>query len=104
MAWLTFVGRNTLPVYVVHVLFVSAITSLLLLAKGQRWLEVLGPVLPPVVAGLAVLAALGFWRLTRNLPVLRFGFVAPDWFATGRPATSSRNTAGSAEPVEQDPR
>jgi uncharacterized membrane protein YcfT len=104
MAWLTFVGRNTLPVYVVHVLFVSAITSLLLLAKGQRWLEVLGPVLPLLVAGLAVLAALGFWRLTRNLPLLRFGFVAPDWFATRRPAASARHLAGSAESVERDQR
>jgi uncharacterized membrane protein YcfT len=104
MAWLTFVGRNTLPVYVVHVLFVSAITSLLLLARGQRWLEVLGPVLPPIVAGLAVVAALGFWRLTRNLPVLKYGFVAPDWFATRSPAIPPRNLATSVEPAERDPR
>jgi uncharacterized membrane protein YcfT len=104
MAWLTFIGRNTLPVYVVHVLFVSAITSLLLLARGQRWLEVLGPVLPLLVAGLAVGCALGFWRLTRNLPVLRLGYVAPDWFAAARPATAPRHLAESARPVERDPR
>lgn len=86
MAWLAYVGRNTLPVYVLHILFVSAITSLLLLADGEAWLDRLAPIIPPLVAGVAVAAALGFWRLTRALPVLRYGYQAPAWYS-GRRAT-----------------
>ncbi|SDM76350.1 Uncharacterized membrane protein YcfT [Cryobacterium flavum] len=86
--WLTYVGRNTLPIYVVHVLFVSAITSLLLLARGQAWLDRLAPVLPLIVAGGAVAASLLFWRLVRDLPVLRYGFAVPTWFS-GRPPVAA---------------
>ncbi|AND16751.1 acyltransferase [Rathayibacter tritici] len=82
--WITFIGRNTLPVYVVHVLFVSLATSVLLLFEGQRWLDVIGPVVPLLVCALGVAAALGYWRLTRDLPVLRYGFRAPAWFSGAR--------------------
>ncbi|PPI25989.1 acyltransferase [Rathayibacter sp. AY1B5] len=82
--WITFIGRNTLPVYVVHVLFVSLATSALLLFQGQRWLDVIGPVVPLLVCGSGVAAALGYWRLTRDLPVLKYGFQAPAWFSGSR--------------------
>ena len=101
MVWLTYVGRNTLPIYVVHVLFVSALTSLLLLARGQGWLDRIGPVLPVLVAAGAVGASLLLWRLVRALPVLRYGFAAPGWFS-GRgpapedPAGAAASTSGDA--------
>lgn len=97
MNWLAYVGRNTLPIYVVHVLFVSAITSLLLLYRGEAWLDRLGPVLPLLVAGGAVAASLLFWRLVRDLPVLRYGFVVPTWFAGRAPGVTAAVPAGSAE-------
>ncbi|MDJ0347982.1 acyltransferase family protein [Cryobacterium sp. PH29-G1] len=97
MAWLTYIGRNTLPIYVVHVLAVSAITSLLLLAHGQVWLERLAPVLPVLVAGSAVAASLLVWRLLRDLPVLRYAFAVPTWFSGRAPASEAR--AGAAASV-----
>jgi len=103
MRWLPVVGRHTLPVYVLHVLVVSALTSLLLIADGQRWLALAGPAVPVIVAAAAVGISLGIWRLTRDLPVLRYGYEAPDWFR-GRPVPSSphRRTADDAPPVRHD--
>jgi uncharacterized membrane protein YcfT len=89
--WITYIGRNTLPVYVVHVLFVSLTTSLLLLFDGQRWLDAIGPAVPLIVCGVAVAAALGYWRLTRDLPVLKYGFQAPRWFSGSRESVESRS-------------
>lgn len=88
--WITFIGRNTLPVYVVHVLVVSLATSALLLFDGQRWLDAIGPVVPLLVCAIGVAAALGYWRLTREVPVLMYGFQAPRWFSGAR----SRVTSG----------
>ena len=103
MIWLSFVGRNTLPIYVVHVLFVSALTSLLLLARGQTWLDRLGPVLPVLVAGGAVAASLLLWRLVRDLPVLRYGFTVPTWFSGRAPAREvAAGTAASASAASAD--
>ncbi|WP_104082524.1 acyltransferase family protein [Cryobacterium sp. Y11] len=110
MAWLNYVGRNTLPIYVMHVLFLSLITSLLLPWRGQAWLDRFGPALPLLVAGGGVAAALLFWRVVRDLPVLRYGFEVPLWFA-GRPrivqavAGAAGEAAASASPntVERMP-
>ena len=104
MSWLAYVGRNTLPIYVVHVLFVSALTSLLLLARGAAWLDRLGPVLPVLVAGGAVAASLLVWRLVRDLPLLRYGFIVPRWFAAPTrfghaPGLTSAAPADSAERI-----
>ena len=100
MAWLGYVGRNTLPVYVIHVLFVSALTTAVLAVAQQSIVERLGPVLPPIIALTAVGLSLGFWRLTRTLPVLRYGYRVPTWFS-GRPRTSSleaRSTPSAGAP------
>jgi uncharacterized membrane protein YcfT len=105
--WLTYVGRNTLPIYVVHVLFVSALTSLLLLARGQTWLDRLGPALPLLVAGGAVAASLGFWHLVRDRPVLRYGFAVPAWFSGRAPAgnvTAKAAASVSAQAAESPER
>ena len=100
MAWLAYVGRNTLPIYVVHVLLVSLITSLLLLYRVQAWLDRLGPALPPLVAGLAVAASLLLWRLVRDLPVLRYAFAVPIWFAGRAPAAGEAAASPSAETAD----
>jgi uncharacterized membrane protein YcfT len=84
MHWLAYVGRNTLPVYVLHIFFVNALTLGLLLASGQGWLRALGPALPVLVAAVSVALALGLWRITRTLPALRFGYAAPRWFSGRR--------------------
>jgi len=108
MAWLAYVGRNTLPIYVVHVLLVSLITSLLLIGRGQAWLDRVGPALPLLVAGLAVAASLLLWRLVRDLPVLRYAFAVPIWFsgpvpgaAAGKAVASPSTDVAAADPAER---
>lgn len=88
-AWLAYIGRHTLPVYVIHVLIVSALTIAVLPAAGTGALRLAAPVLPLLVAGTAVATSLGIWRLTRSLPVLRFGFEVPTWFS-GQPRVGER--------------
>jgi uncharacterized membrane protein YcfT len=85
MRWLPWVGRNTLPVYVLHIFFVNILIGLVLLVSDQPWLEALRLAIPFAVALVSVLLAIGLWRVTRDVPVLRFGYVPPRWFS-GRPA------------------
>ena len=94
-AWLADIGRHTLPIYVIHVLVVSALTSALLPAADTAALRVAAPVLPVLIAGAAVAIALVIWRLTRSLPVLRYGFEVPTWFST-RPRTDTSASVASA--------
>jgi uncharacterized membrane protein YcfT len=105
MAWLSYVGRNTLPVYVAHVLLVSTFTSLLLLLPEGGAVQRLAPVIPVLVAGGAVAASLGLWVLVRRVPVLGSGYLAPTWFS-GRPpapAVASRpDSPGPDSPRHDD--
>jgi len=98
LAWLTYVGRNTLPIYVVHVLFVSAFTSVLLLARGQTWLDRLGILLPVLVAGAAVAASLLLWRAIGDLPLLRYAFTVPPWFSGRAESNERRPTSATDSP------
>ncbi len=96
MRWVPWVGRHTLPVYVLHIFFVNILILLVLLAGDQRWVVALGPALPLVVAAVATLAAVGVWRLTRDLPILRYAYVPPAWFSGTRSASLPvRTTSGS---------
>ncbi|MGO4691453.1 acyltransferase family protein [Glaciibacter sp. 2TAF33] len=96
MRWLPYIGRTTLPVYVLHIFFVNLLTLALVPASGQGWLRALGPALPVLVAAVSVALALGVWRVTRDLPVLRYGYAVPTWFS-GRPRPAVEPVgAGSA--------
>ncbi len=99
MRWLPWVGRNTLPVYVVHIFFVNVLIGMVLLARDTAFVRALGPALPLIVAAVAVVLALAFWRLTRDLPVLRYGYVPPAWFS----GTRRTPLAASGEPLAAVP-
>lgn len=75
-----FIGRNTLPIYVAHIILIAALsTTLGVLADGglpealTHAVPVLGPV---VVVSLALLAA----TLAARSRVLRYLFEVPAWF------------------------
>lgn len=77
-------GSRTLQVYVTHVLVLSAITSALLVAQTTPLagaVAVLAPVLPLLMAGLAVGASLVIARAAEALPVGRLLYAAPAWFS-----------------------
>lgn len=105
LRWLPWVGRNTLPVYVLHIFFVNVLIGLVLLLGDQPWLVALRLAVPFAVALVSVLLALGLWRVTRDIPVLRFGYVPPRWFS-GRPVAPppepalAPSGAGDAETVK----
>lgn len=98
MRWLPWIGRNTLPVYVLHIFFVNILIGLVLLARDEQWVRVLGPALPLVVATVAVVLSIGFWLLTRDVPILRYGYVPPAWFS-GR--MSGRLTEPASSPAAE---
>lgn len=75
IAWL---GKQTLPIYVAHVLFVGAMTAALLPVRDHPIVDAMRPVLPVLVMAAATAAALGLWLLSRNLPVLRYAYIAPN--------------------------
>jgi uncharacterized membrane protein YcfT len=100
MRWLPWIGRNTLPVYVVHIFFVNILIGMVLLARDQAWVRALGPALPLVVAAVAVLLAIGFWRVTRDVPVLRYGYVPPAWFSGRTPERVSDQASPPAAQSE----
>ncbi|NKX56877.1 acyltransferase [Arthrobacter sp. E918] len=87
---LKYLGRNTLPIYVVHVIIVAFLATLLSLAghlpAGLRL------ILPLLVAAAAVCLALGLTRILRR-PLLRFAYEAPEWFSGAAPAKIPATTA-----------
>lgn len=105
LGWVATVGRHTLPVYVLHVLFVSAITTSLTHWRGSAWLTALGPVLPLLVSAVAVAASLGTWRVTRDLPGLQHLYAVPRWFSGAGRATPSEaprpGASGSTDVVDR---
>lgn len=77
-------GSRTLQVYVTHVLVLSAITSALLVAGTTPLagaVAALAPVLPLLMAALAVGASLVIARAAEALPVGRLLYTAPAWFS-----------------------
>ncbi|MEE3851380.1 acyltransferase [Gordonia sp. LSe1-13] len=71
------IGRQTLPIYVAHVLVIGALTSLLSRVADTSALDVVRPVLPVVVMAAAVAISLLIWRAIRDVPVLRYAYEAP---------------------------
>ena len=64
--WLREIGTRTLPVYLVH--FYPILIAIALLGPVAGSLRELSFLLPPALAVLAVLSALGFHRVTRRVP------------------------------------
>ncbi|MGV9713265.1 acyltransferase family protein [Gordonia sp. NPDC003424] len=71
------IGRQTLPIYVAHVIIIGAITGLLLPLADTAALDALRPVLPILVMVTAVCASLMLWLLVRSRPVVRYLYEAP---------------------------
>ncbi|MGM0931631.1 MAG: acyltransferase family protein [Actinomycetota bacterium] len=80
---LEYLGRNTLPIYVAHVIVIAFLTTLLSLAGdlpvGVRL------ILPLLVAVGAVCLPLGLMLVFRR-PFLRYAYEAPEWFSGPVPA------------------
>ncbi|MFW0786042.1 acyltransferase family protein [Gordonia sp. CPCC 206044] len=93
LAWM---GRQTLPIYVAHVLFIGALTSALRRVADNPVVDAVRPVLPLLVMAIAVAASLALWRAVRDLPVLRYLYEAPSWVRT------VFGFIRSAEPSESD--
>ena len=89
-AVLEYLGRNTLPIYVAHVIVIAFLTTLLSLtgdlSVGTRL------VLPPLVALGAVCLSLGFMVVLRG-PFLRYAYEAPGWFRGPVPTKVLAGTA-----------
>ncbi|TNC19253.1 hypothetical protein FHE66_04000 [Georgenia sp. 311] len=86
MWWLEFLGRRTLPIYVLHFYPVIVLSALLEpVAARIGWAA---PVLPLVLTAGAILFSLGVERVTRQVPGL---YTLPS--VRRRPATSARRPA-----------
>lgn len=87
MGWLEFLGRRTLPIYVLHFYPILVLCALLEpVAARTGWAA---PVLPPVLTVVAILVSLGVERVTRRVP----GLYALPSVRRRRPAPDARRPA-----------
>jgi uncharacterized membrane protein YcfT len=75
-----FLGANTLPIYVSHVIILSALVALLRPAADSRTVQLVGPALPVITAAVAIAVSLGVWRFLRAPRATRWLYVPPEWF------------------------
>ncbi len=76
-----YLGRNTIQIYVLHVLLI-ALTYTLLESWGVTAADGVASWLIPIgTAVLAIAVSLGIEVLAAQTPVLRYGFTAPRWFS-----------------------
>ena len=66
--WLHRLGSHTLPIYLIH--FYPILITVALIRQFDVELERASLLIPPVMAVVAILVALGLWRLTRRVPGL----------------------------------
>lgn len=66
--WLHRLGSHTLPIYLLH--FYPILITVALLRPFASELEGAAVVIPPLMTVIAILVALGVWRLTRRVPGL----------------------------------
>lgn len=81
---MTYLGAHTLPIYVLHYYPIFLMVAALHSRSG--WAEPFAPVLPPVVAGLAVLVVLGVHLFLRRIP----------WLWKAPPLPSPRRTRAAS--------
>lgn len=71
-------GRKTLPVYLAHTSFILVIALVLWLPIPHALVSVLAPILPPVVAALAIYLCLVLYRIASR-GRLRYLYDVPQW-------------------------
>lgn len=76
-----YLGTRTLPVYLTHTTIILIVVWLLAWTLPLPELAVLGAVLPPLLAALAIAVSLGLSRLFARNRVLRYVYEQPPWFA-----------------------
>lgn len=76
-----YLGTRTLPVYLTHTTIILIVVWVLARTVRLPDLAVLGAVLPPVLAALAIAASLLISRAVANNRVLRYAYEQPGWFA-----------------------
>lgn len=94
---LQYLGRNTLPIYVAHVILVAAFGTLITTAMPSVG-DALGGETIVVVAVLAVLGALALHQLCR-VPVLRCAYEPPAWFSRSQPVARPVPDGEATDPV-----
>ncbi|WP_272027020.1 acyltransferase family protein [Kocuria rosea] len=72
-------GRQTLPIYVTHVLFIAATTTVLGATVESPGAVLL--ILPLAVLAFAVVGSLALHRAIKSVPLLRYAYQAPAWMA-----------------------
>lgn len=84
-----YLGRNTIQIYVLHVLLIALIYTVLIsigvtaTEGAPSWLLPLG------AAAVAIAVSLGIAAVAKRTPVLRYGFETPRWFS-GEPPLITR--------------
>ncbi|MCM3778114.1 acyltransferase family protein [Microbacterium hydrocarbonoxydans] len=76
-----YLGTRTLPVYLTHTTIILVVVWILARTLPMPELALLGAVLPPILAAVAIAASLGLSRLVSRDRVLRYMYVQPAWFA-----------------------
>lgn len=76
--WLATLGRQTLGIYVSHVILIAAVTTGLNALGAQEWPLFIW-VSPIVVTAVVVAAAFWLRKLARGT-VLDYAYTAPSWF------------------------
>lgn len=95
---LSYIGRNTLPIYVQHVILIAVAYAALgpVVAEGvPSWLAV---ALPLVVSAAVISVALLVAATVRRVPVLQNLFVVPRWFSRTPPPRPRDDAAPTAAP------
>lgn len=77
-----YLGTRTLPVYLTHTTIILIVVWVLSKIVPLPDLAVLGVVLPPVLAAVAIAASLGLSRAFARNRVLRYAYEQPRWFAS----------------------
>lgn len=87
---IAYLGKNTLPIYVAHVILIAAMTSaMLVIVPDPSW--VLTIVLPAILVILGLVTPLLIMRLVSRSP-LRYLYEVPPWLQFhSRPETASKH-------------
>lgn len=91
-----FVGKNTLPIYVLHIIVIAALLTWLDTVQPDGVPRVAALTLPVLGALVVVPLALVVATLSAKTGPLRYLFEAPDWFANLRPRALGKQESNGA--------